>query len=178
MNDAIGRQVANDAPKNMKSNPGYTSDNIDTYKKAAGKIPENKGMNDRQLTDVAEDAYMYTHGEQLVSDAANIQDEAAANGKDMTEKDALTSAFAGKHSDPKSVTSDGTYQNATQSSKNKVDSLKQSQEQQGNTIESARFENYAKIGKNARSQKNSGNYQYMSEVQAHTAEAAKSHGRK
>ena len=57
-------------------------------------------------------------------------------------------------------------------------SLKQSQEQQGDTIESARLENYAKIGKNARSQKNSGNYQDMSEVQAHTAEAAKSHGRK
>ena len=33
-----------------------------------------------------------THGDQLVDEAAEIRDEAAANGTDMSEKDALTSA--------------------------------------------------------------------------------------
>ena len=177
MNDSIGRQVAKDAPRNMKSDPNYKSDSISAYKNAAAKLSENKRVDDRTLTDIAEDAYLHTHSEQLVNDAANIQDEAFANGKDMTEKDALTSAFADKHDDQKTVTPDGTYQNAVQSSKNKIDSLKQSQEQQGNTVESVRLANYAKISKNTRSQKNSGKYQDMSEVQAHTAEAAKTHGR-
>ena len=49
-----------------------------------------------------------------MDEAAEIRDEAAANGTDMSEKDALISAFAGKHKDSSDVSSDGTYRGATQ----------------------------------------------------------------
>lgn len=64
-----------------------------------------------------------------------------ANGTDMSEKDALTSAFAGKHKDSSTVSSDGTYRGATQGAKNKIDNLQQSQKAQGRSADSARLSN-------------------------------------
>ena len=106
----INKQVAANAPTRMAADSGYTSDSIESYKEAAGTIQAYNGMNDAQLTDMAEDAYLSTHGEQLMNEAAELQDEAAANGSEMSEKDALTTAYAGKHKDSTTVSSDGTYQ--------------------------------------------------------------------
>ena len=176
-NDAIGRQVAADTPGKMKSDPSYSSDNIEAYEDAAKSIPQGAGKSDAQITDMAEDAYINTHGDQLVDEAAEIRDEAAANGTDMSEKDALTSAFAGKHKDSSAVTTDGTYRGATQGAKNKIDNLQQSQKAQGRSVDSARLSNYSKIAGNARKHQNSEQFRNLPEVQAHTAAAAEMHGR-
>ena len=96
---------------------------------------------------------------------------------DMSEKDALTSAFAGKHKDSSAVSSDGTYRGATQGAKNKIDNLQQSQKAQGRSVDSARLSNYSKISDNARKHQNSEQFKNLPEVQAHTAAAAEMHGR-
>ena len=176
-NEMINKQVAANAPARMAADSGYTSDSIESYKEAAGTIQAYNGMNDAQLTDMAEDAYLSTHGEQLMNEAAELQDEAAANGTEMSEKDALTSAYAGKHKDSTKVSSDGTYHNAGQQHKNKIDSLQQSQAQNGNSVTSARLDNYGKIARHAQAFRSSEQFKGVPEVQAHTAAAAKSHGR-
>ena len=173
----INKQVAANAPARMAADSGYTSDSIESYKEAAGTIQAYNGMNDAQLTDMAEDAYLSTHGEQLMNEAAELQDEAAANGSEMSEKDALTTAYAGKHKDSTTVSSDGTYHNAGQQHKNKIDSLQQSQAQNGNSVTSARLDNYGKIARHAQAFRSSEQFKGVPEVQAHTAAAAKSHGR-
>ena len=176
-NEMINRQVAANAPARMSSDPAYTSDSIESYKEAAGTIQAYNGLNDAQLTDMAEDAYLSTHGEQLINEATELQDESAANGTEMSEKDALTSAYAGKHKDSTTVSSDGTYQNAGQQHKNKIDALQQTQAQNGNTVTSARLDNYGKIDRRAQVFKSSEQFKGVPEVQAHTAAAAKAHGR-
>ena len=176
-NEMINRQVAANAPARMAADSGYTSDSIESYKEAAGTIQAYNGMNDAQLTDMAEDAYLSTHGEQLMNEAAELQDEAAANGTEMSEKDALTSAYAEKHKDSTKVSSDGTYHNAGQQHKNKIDSLQQSQAQNGNSVTSARLDNYGKIARHAQAFRSSEQFKGVPEVQAHTAAAAKSHRR-
>ena len=176
-NEMINRQVAANAPARMSSDPAYTSDSIESYKEAAGTIQAYNGLNDAQLTDMAEDAYLSTHGEQLINEAAELQDEAAANGSEMSEKDALTTAYAGKHKDSTTVSSDGTYHNAGQQHKNKIDALQQLQAQNGNTVTSARLDNYGKIARRAQTFRSSEQFKGVPEVQAHTAAAAKAHGR-
>ena len=161
----------------MKSDPSYSSDIIEAYEDAARSLPQGAGKSDAQITDMAEDAYIHTHGDRLVDEAAEIKDEAAANGTDMSEKDALTSAFAGKHKDSSAVSSDGTYRGATQGAKNKIDNLQQSQKAQGRSVDSARLANYSKISENARKHQNSEQFRDLPEVQAHTAAAAEMHGR-
>ena len=88
-NDAIGRKVAADTPGRMRSDPSYSSDNIEAYKDAVRSLPQGESKTDAQITDMAQDAYIHTHGDSLIDEAAEIRDEAAANGTDMTEKDAL-----------------------------------------------------------------------------------------
>lgn len=176
-NETINRQVTANVPARMAADSGYTSDSIESYKEAAGTIQAYNGKNDAQLTDMAEDAYLSTHGEQLMNEAAELQDEAAANGSEMSEKDALTTAYAGKHKDSTTVSSDGTYHNAGQQHKNKINALQQSQAQNGNSVTSARLDNYGKIARHAQAFRSSEQFKGVPEVQAHTAAAAKSHGR-
>ena len=176
-NDAIGRKVAADTPGRMRSDPSYSSDNIEAYKDAVRSLPQGESKTDAQITDMAQDAYIHTHGDSLIDEAAEIRDEAAANGTDMTEKDAITSAFAGKHKDSTAVTSDGTYSGAAQGAKNKIDNLQQSQKAQGRSVDSARLANYSRIADNARKHQNSEKFRDLPEVQAHTAAAAEMHGR-
>ena len=176
-NEMINRQVAENAPARMAADKNYTSDSVDSYREAAQSMPAFGNMNDAQFTDIAEDAYLSTHGEQLVSEAAELQDEALANGSELSEKDALTTAFSGKHNDSTAVSPDGTYTSADQGHKNKIDALHQTQKQNGNTVTSARLENYGKIARSARTFKSSEQFKGVPEVQAHTAAAAQTHGR-
>ena len=55
--------------------------------------------------------------------------------------------------------------------------MQQSQAQNGNSVTSARLDNYGRIGRHAQSFKSSEQFKGVPEVQAHTAAAATSHGR-
>ncbi len=179
MNTSINRQVAKDSSRKMqqagKNGTTYSSDSIDTYKEAASVL--NEGNTDEEITDMAQDAYLHSHGKQIVSEAAQMQDEAAADSKELSEKDALTSSFASKHKDSSSVSADGTYKSAAQGVKKKIDNLQQSQKQQGHTVQSAKLDNYRKIAQNAQPFKTSEQFKKEPEVQAYIASAAQSHGR-
>ena len=176
-NEMINRQVTENAPARMAADKNYTSDSVDSYREAAQSMPAFGNMNDAQITDIAEDAYLSTHCEQLVREAAELQDEALANGSELSEKDALTTAFAGKHNDSTAVSPDGTYTSADQGHKNKIDALQRTQKQNGNTVTSARLENYGKIARSAGTFKSGEQFKGVPEVQAHTAAAAQAHGR-
>lgn len=174
-NAAIQEAVVESAPNNMRTVPGYNSDSIDTYTNAAQPI--YAGRTKEEYIDMGQDAYLSTHGDQLVNEAAEIQDEGAAGGVEISDKDAITSAFANKHSAPNSVTSDSTYEGANQSARNKIDKLTQSQADKGSTVTAARLENYEKLVQNSRQFSNSDDYKDKQEVHSHIAAAAQAHKR-
>ena len=179
-NASIQSAVNESAGANRRNNPDYTSDNVDAYSAAAGTV--YSGSTQEEQLAMGQDAYLSTHGEQMMREAAEMQDEARANGTNsMSDKDAITSAFAKKHSDPTSILQDNSkpvdYSNATQGTKNRIDNMVQSQSQQGNTLMSARTQKYQQLGQVAKGISSRDNFRNATAVQAHTAAAAQAHGR-
>lgn len=179
-NSTIHSAVRESAGANMRNNPNYTSDSVDAYTAAAASVYSGSSADEHFA--MGQDAYIANHGEQLIREAAEIQDAAfAAGNHDVSEKDAMTSAFANKHSDQTQVlengTSDVNYDNATQANRTRIDNMAQSQREQGNTIMSARLKNYQHIGTVAKGVESRDEYRGLTAVQSHTAAAAEVHGR-
>lgn len=181
-NNIINNKVAEQAQKKMadaKSNgTSYTSDSIGAYEDAVDSmIPTAANVSPDAITDMAEDAYIDTHSEQLMAEAVNIQDKVSADGKEISNRDALTQAFANKHKDPSSVTTDGTYMSADQRTRNKIDGLMNTQRQKGNTVQGTRMKHYGNIAQNAQTYNNQSAFKNSPEISKYKAAAAHANGR-
>ena len=61
------------------------------------------GKNADEQLNAAENAFLQNNAGTLMSQAAELQDAAAANGKELSDKDAVTTAFAKSHKDPDAI---------------------------------------------------------------------------
>ena len=158
----------------VKSSGKGNTDTVDNYTDAARKL--YSGNSDS--AEIGRDAFVDTHGEQLIDEAAQTMDEANAGGAEMTEKDALTSVYRGKHNNgDDSGSADGTYSSSTQQTKNRIDRLIDTQAAQGNSVQGARQRRYEQIGENAKMFTRRAEYSGATEIDAHTEAAANLNGR-